>query len=203
MPISIPDRVRAGAFRLRRVATNALIDLKYGSPLAIDRHSAVGAFGSTNSDYAALREMFEGRIHPDDVLVDVGCSTGRVINSWLHEGHTNRIVGIEVNADVAERTRTRLGKFGNVEIVTGDAVEHLPEDGTVFYVYNPFGLDMMAAFARRAGMLPDDGRRLLVMYYNCKHLEVFEDGDRWEIETVELEAPPYAPLSPVAVIRRR
>jgi len=203
VPKSFPNRVRAGAFRLRRVAANALIDLKYGSLLAIDRHSGNGTFSRTNSDYAALRQMFEGRIRPDDVLVDVGCSTGRAINSWLYEGHANRIIGLEVDSAVAERTRKRLRKFANVEIIKTDAVEHLPEEGTVFYVYNPFGPDSVAAFAHRVAMLPDDGRRVLVMYYNCKHLDVFESDVRWEVENIELTAPRYAPLSPLAVIKLR
>ncbi len=197
----LPTRLRRAIHRTGRIAANALIDLRYGSLLSLDTRRGIRV-SRANSDYAALRQMFDGQISPDDVLVDVGCSTGRVINAWLHQGLTNRIIGIEIDHDVAARTRNRLRRFPNVEIVTGNAIEHLPEEGTIFYVFNPFGAPTMAALEKRLRELRANGIRPRVIYYNSKHLDVFDD-DRWSVERVVLDAPLYAPLSPLAILTHR
>ncbi len=154
-----------------------------------------------NSDYAMLRQIFAGRVQPDDVLVDVGCGAGRVLNFWLDQGYTNRMVGLERDAVLAASTRRRLQSHRNVEVVTGDAIETLPRDGTVYYLFNPFDAGDMARLADR--MLKVSLRResrLLIVYYNCKHVSVFDGDGNWSIERAELSAPRFAPPSPLAYI---
>jgi hypothetical protein len=96
-PILLAERLRRPAHRARRVALNAWIDRRHGSVLAAHRTSTGWTIGVQNSDYAALEQIFRNRIRPVDVLVDVGCSTGRVINLWLEQGPSNRIVGLEAD----------------------------------------------------------------------------------------------------------
>ncbi len=72
------------------------------------------------------------------MLVDIGCGKGRVINFWLHQGLTNRLIGLELDPDVATAAQQRLAPYRNVQIIVGDAIENLPTDGTLFYLYNPF-----------------------------------------------------------------
>ncbi len=188
---------------MQRAAANALLDLRYGSVLALKPGSGGPLLKPRNSDYAVLAKIFDGRIRPDDVLVDVGCATGRVINHWIHHGCRNRIIGVESNIEAAARAARRLAKYPNVEILAGDVVANFPADGSLFYLFNPFGREVMAEFADVAAAQQRDGRRLVLIYYNCKHVDVFEDDDRWEVERVELDAPRYAQLSPLAVIVRR
>lgn len=143
--VHVPRDVRAWptwGVRIVRIVRNALIDLRYGGLLAGElksRFSDRHAVETANSDYVGMSYMFEGRIKDSDVLVDVGCGKGRVINSWLHSGYRNKMIGLELDDEVAERTRRRLRKFDNVTIVTGDAVENIPPSGTLFYMYHPFG----------------------------------------------------------------
>ena len=88
-------------------------------------------------------------VEESDVLVDVGCGKGRVIISGLGRGFTNRIVGLELDEDVAAATRKRLTSYPNVTVLTGDAVENLPEDGTLFYLFNSFEQPIVTRFKAR------------------------------------------------------
>lgn len=156
-----------------------------------------------NSDHAALRQIFQERVRPDDVLVDVGCGAGRVIAVWRRMFPAHRLVGIELNLELAARVRRRFRDSDRVEIVGGDAVANLPDDGTLFYLFNPLGragiVRLEARLHRRA--LAD--HRVRVLYHNPKHLDVFADSGRWESAVVELQSPRGARLHPLAVVSPR
>lgn len=142
-----------------------------------------------SSDYTQLETLFDRndlRIRPDDVLVDVGCGKGRVINFWLQRGLTNRMVGLELNAEVAEQARQRLQAYPNVTILTGDALANLPADGTFLYVYNPFGASVMTAFAERLHAHLRRKSEVRLIYNNCRHIDVFETDPRWRVEFLEV-----------------
>src|SRR4249919_4103205 len=74
------------AQRFRRLSRNVVIDLRYGPFLGgtvSTRYRHEGAHPVGNSDYLVLRAIFEGRVQDGDLLVDVGCGRGRVLNHWL------------------------------------------------------------------------------------------------------------------------
>jgi Methyltransferase domain len=68
----------------------------------------------------------------------VRCGKGRVINWWLSQGLRNRLVGIELNPEVAACTARRLRRFANVTIINADATTAVPDDATLLYLYSPF-----------------------------------------------------------------
>ena len=118
-----------------------MTDLRYGGALRGDirsRYRRAGAYNVVNSPYSVLPHVFRGRIGPQDVLVDVGCGKGRVINWWLDQGLRNRMVGLEIDPAVASATARRLSAFGNVMIIHDDATTGVPDDATLLYMYNPF-----------------------------------------------------------------
>ena len=82
------------------------------------------------------------------MIVDVGCRQGpRDQLVPLAVPATTAIVGIELDPEVCARTAKRLRKHANVTVLCGDATELLPEDGTVFYLFNPFDEPVLATFA--------------------------------------------------------
>jgi len=94
------------------VARNMAMDLRYGALLSgTIKSRRSGASNVANSQYSVLPPIFDGRIGRDDVLVDVGCGKGRVINWWLSRGLRNRIVGIELEPEVASATAKRLARY--------------------------------------------------------------------------------------------
>jgi SAM-dependent methyltransferase len=179
----------AAQVRLGRTLRNAALDLRYGRLLAgtiRSRYEDLGAFHVTNSQYEDLPTLFgAAAVAPDDVIVDVGCGKGRVLN-WLLRHHPgNRLIGIELDAEVCARTRRRLRHWRNVTVLCGDATELLPADGTVFYLFNPFDERVLRRFAD-AVVERTDPARVRVVYYHCKFLDVFRADPRFAVEEIRL-----------------
>ena len=132
------------------LARDLILDRRYGGwcgGILRTPYPELQASSTQVPHYLQLIRLFrEVPIKGSDVLVDVGCGKGRVINYWLHMGCKNRIVGIELNERVADRARERLKGYPNVSIVVGDVLEHIPEDATLFFLYNPFGETVMGQF---------------------------------------------------------
>jgi hypothetical protein len=129
-------------------------------------------------DYAQLSYLFVNNdipIRDNDVLVDVGCGKGRVINFWLGRGHRNRIVGVELDETIASVTRARLARFLNVEIISGDAAESVPADGTLFFLFNPFDQKVMKRFAEQLKRSP----HARIIYWYCMHVDIFKNDPWW------------------------
>ena len=168
----IKERALAGAMDLKfggRVCRTDLDKTIYSG----DRHTMV------HTHYHVLRDIFARvPVTKSDVLVDVGCGEGRVINFWLSQGWQNRMIGLEVVEAVAERTRTRYRKYTNVSIVTGDALANLPPNGTLFFLYNPFPEDVVARFEK--AVRPLDAR---IVYHQNNYMGPF-DSSLWRIEPI-------------------
>jgi SAM-dependent methyltransferase len=200
-------RTRAGLLgRLKRLAANALLDLRFGGRflggLVRSRYKHLGARDCSNSDYAALALMWElFSLRPGDVVVDVGCGKGRVINFLLSRGVASTIYGIEIDPLIADATRRRLRRYRNVRILTGNALECLPPEGTVFYLFNPFYDYVLREFKDRLAALPNP-EQIRIIYYNCVYLGVFSDDPAW---TVEVRNPGEGRpgIFPAALITRR
>ena len=165
------------------VVRACLLDIRYGGkPCLTDlKTNAKDAHRHTmvHSDYHILRKIFaEVPISPRDVLVDVGCGEGRVINFWLSLGLTNTMIGLEGNAAIASRASRRYRKYPNVAIIQGDAVDNLPPNGTLFYLYNPFSPQTMERFAAALGK-----RDATLVYYIDNYLDPFRTED-WTIRNI-------------------
>jgi SAM-dependent methyltransferase len=202
-------RRRFGRHRLRRfwrlnvvktrfgteLLRNWRIDRRYGGSCggsAASRFGDTGAYGTSSVDYWQLRRIFSEQndllFEPDDVLVDIGCGKGRVINHWLELGHRNRIVGIELDPEIAAGTRARLAHWQNVEVLTGDAVDLLAPDATVIFLFNPFAAAVVMRLRDRIADLYPPGGPLRVVYYFSMHREVFDDDPRFEVRPLARRA---------------
>jgi hypothetical protein len=113
--------------------------------------------------------------------------------SSYSRGLSKRIVGIEIDELVPRMTQRRLKRFKNVTIICGDALKNLPEDGTVFYFYNPFDRTWVAALKDQLTILVASGERKTIFYYNCAHVDVFQQDPVWIVE--ELAPDPRSRFS--------
>jgi hypothetical protein len=171
-------------------ACASAIDLLYGGKFCrTDLNEAIynnGRHTMVHTDYHVLRDIFARvPISPNDVLVDVGCGEGRVINFWLSRGFKNQIVGIEAVEAVADEARKRYQKYRNVSIVTGDAVENLPRNGTLFFLYNPFGDDVVTQFETAIRPL---GARII--FHQNNYMAPFQP-DVWQVEPLNSKGTVY------------
>ena len=173
--------------KVARLARNAVIDLRYGGFLGgttTSSHLLRGSYETVNSDYAVLSQILPPVLRPDDVVVDVGCGRGRVINWMLHRGYRNRIIGIEINPAIAEQTRRRLHRHPNVEIRCGNAIDCLPPEASLYYLFNPFDRMLMSQFRDRLLALGGSAR---LLYYAPTCLEVFEAEPRFRVTRGEVD----------------
>lgn len=176
---------------LARRFRNVWRDLRYGKILGgRQKHQAYadrGAYGFNNTDYGVLAQMFSGLVSADDILVDVGCGRGRVLNYWLEAFPRNRIVGIELDPEYAESTRSRLRRYPQVKVVSGDAVENLPLDGSIYYLFNPFDAENVRRFV--AKLIEDHPalEKVRVVYYAPEHLDVLGDFPGLDIQSRQVE----------------
>jgi SAM-dependent methyltransferase len=178
--------------RARRLVRNVVLDLRYGAFLGgtvPSRYRHLGAHDTANSEYDVLAQVFEGRIAPTDVLVDVGCGKGRVLNWWLSRGLTNRIIGIELDPEIAARTRRRLRRYPNVTILTGDALALLPREGTLFFLFNPFAEWLLPRLKDRLDAVAGSRADVRIIYDNPPDLGLFRDDPAWTVEEFPLNLP--------------
>lgn len=92
---------------------------------------------------AALESLSVGR---GDVFVDYGCGKGRMLAIALERG-VIRAVGVEVVPELAAEARRNLRRFGErADVRTADAaLEPLPDDATVVYIFNSFASETLRA----------------------------------------------------------
>jgi hypothetical protein len=183
-------KIQAVIRRLPRTARNAVRDLRYGAFLGgtiRTRNAHLGAHDAGNADYDDLARLFAGiEVTADDVIVDVGSGKGRAINWFLTSYPDNRIYGIELDAEICARSAKRLRRHENVTILCGDATTLLPEQGTVFYLFNPFAEPVLRRFVEALLAASGGGGRRVVVYHNCKFLEPFLDDPRFDVHRIDL-----------------
>lgn len=179
---------------------NVWFDLCWGGyfgGINTSQFSYLGAYRTQSTNYGQLCRLFKSdliQISPTDVLVDVGCGKGRVLNFWLGMGLKNEMIGLELDPHVAEKTRKRLAAFSNVRIISGDAVTNLPVNGNLFYLYNPFDEAVMQRFKARLAESYNGSRAIKLVYYNCHHRSIFETDPNWTIEPLDT-GDPYPAVS--------
>jgi len=190
----------------REWVRNLVLDRKYGGSCGGRIHTRFpesGAHTTVSTDYYELAKVFgpDGVVvRPDDVLADVGCGKGRVLNYWLHSGLKNRLYGLELDPEFAGLTARRLAKFENVTILTGDAIANLPDDVSLLFLYNPFERDVLERLKNR--LREKYAHRLhtiRIVYYGSQFVEVFLQDPDWTVRMLD-----HLPLfCRTAVIRPR
>lgn len=155
---------------------------------------------TANTSYVALKHIFTNiHIDPNDIIVEVGCGKGRVLNYLLYLKLNNQIEGFEYNATVAAQLAKRMRPYPNVTIHAGDIFEHFPYHGTLFYLYNPFKKPQVERFKECLDKI-DQNQPLRIIYYFSKHLDVFSQDKRYVIETFQ---PSHRRVYRFALIERK
>jgi len=126
------------------------------------------------ADYAYLRKV-RRMLHAgaDDVIYDLGCGMGRFL-CLMARRNVRRCVGVELDPELCEIAQTNArhlrGRKAPIGIVCADAATADLSEGTIYYMYNPFGADTLrevVANLRRSWA--DHPRSLQIVYYNALH----------------------------------
>lgn len=186
--------------RFISVARTILFDLRYGQILSGSvgsRFADTGANFTANTRYDELSEIFKGRVMADDVLVDIGCGKGRVLNYWLANFSKQKLYGLELDPDIAETARVRLKAYPNITVLAGDAILNTPADGTLFYLFNPFTELPMQKFRKRIKDLfysPETQswiRAIRIFYLNPTQEHIFRQDPDFVVNEIEIKSSPH------------
>lgn len=116
---------------------------------------------------------------PEAVFYDIGCGMGRIL--CVMARHTLRkCVGVELLeplCQVARRNATKLrGRKTPIEIFCGDATTADLAEGTIYFMFNPFGAETLRDTLENIRCsLSENPRAIRVVYYNSIHQSVLED----------------------------
>lgn len=146
----------------------------------------IGANDVYHTKYSVMPIIFHlAKIKKNDVLVDVGCGKGRIINYWLSRKLKNKIIGLELDKTIADKTARQFSRWKNVSVIQGDAITNIPSDGTVFYFYNPFTADKVEQFEQILSRMFAN-KPIKVIYYNPKSIHAFCNGS-WHIRYINFD----------------
>lgn len=118
---------------------------------------------------------------PQDVFYDLGSGMGRIL-CVIARRHLRKCVGVELFeplCEVARRNADRLrGRKSPIEIICEDAAKANLSDGTIYFMFNPFGPDTIRDVIeniRRS--LSNNPRTVTIVYYNARHEPALEAGN--------------------------
>ncbi len=130
-------------------------------------------------DYWYLRKVIKVlKLRPEDVVYDIGAGKGRFLCMAARQ-QVRKCVGVELSDSlcaIARENASQLrGRRAPIEIVCEDACTASLSDGTVYFLFNPFGPDTMrVTLASIERSLSENPRDVVIVYYNPTHASVFE-----------------------------
>jgi len=171
-----------------RLATDRLIDRQWGIDTLAGSwlpSEKGGKFEDATQNiplsYYLLFQLFRGNVfNPDDVFFDIGCGNGRVL-CYVARKRVSKVIGIELSRDFADRARANAQKLHNrvspIEVRCGDAVEMDYNNGTVFFLFNPFGpKTLQAVLDNIRQTLVEHTRPMRFMYQNPVYSSIFRSS---------------------------
>lgn len=184
-----------------RVLYNHILDYVYAGEFLgkihySEKQKTNGAHPTESTDYLGLFSAWRKvAITDSDVIVDVGCGKGRTI-LWLLKHHKgNKIYGIEVENEIADQTIKRFERYSNVRIIKGDAINNIPRDGNIFYLYNPFIEPIVRNFKEKLEELFYLNKNsITVIYHNPWYLRVFLNDPKWTVNFHHLKPKIFSKL---------
>lgn len=121
------------------------------------------------------------QLRKDDVFVDYGCGKGRVVCFMaLHD--IKRVVGVELRKELAGFAREKIREIGPatpVDIYEQDAATFYSPDGTIFYLFNPFGVETVKRVLRNIHRSFEAHPRTLRIVYNNSIYSNWLDSADW------------------------
>jgi hypothetical protein len=136
------------------------------------------SFGfQTNAHYTIRKIIRIVKPSTDDIIVVMGCGKGRALSHFARL-RVNGVIGIEISPElsaIAEGNMVRLrGKKAPTRIINTDAVVADLSEGSVFYMFNPFGEKTLHSVLKKLELShKPNGKQLTIIYVNPKFSSVF------------------------------
>lgn len=117
-----------------------------------------------------------------DVVYDIGCGLGRVLFFFATLG-VKECVGLEISKELVDLAQQNVQKYRGrpctFRIVLADAAEADYSQGTIYWMYNPFGdVTMRVVLERIRATLQTQPRPIKILYANPRVEHVLEEA-KW------------------------
>lgn len=127
---------------------------------------------------------------PEDVFYDIGCGMGRIL-CVAAQRPVRKCVGVELLEPLCQIARqnaaTLRGRKAPIQIICGDATGVDLSDGTIYFMFNPFGPDTLRdTLENIRSSLAQKPRAVKVVYYHAKYESVLE-GQEWLVKVQEFD----------------
>ncbi len=142
-----------------------------------------GANPAQSISYNYLKELLENiEYSKDDVFVDVGCAWGRLIGYLRIKTKIKKFIGIEVNKSVAQIAKKTFENDKNVKIIIGSILDKFPREGTIYYLFNPFDIEILKGFIEKVEKTVK--KTIRVLYLHPVYSSAFENRDGWTLNKI-------------------
>ena len=139
--------------------------------------------------YQYIKELLKCYNFSDnDVFVDVGCAWGRLIGYMRLHTPVKKFYGVDLNSEVAEFAQKIFKNDDRVTIISGNILENLPMDGTIFYLFNPFAANVLDSFLSCIEEKMDHSIKILYLYPLYKEI-FFTHTDKWHLLETKMLKP--------------
>jgi predicted RNA methylase len=145
----------------------------------------------TATSYSRLNKMINYlKLSKEDVFIDLGCGAGRPI-FLVGTRRLKKVIGVEIRKELADIARRNLGnlKLNNtpIEIIHTDASVFDVKEGTVFFMFNPFGEKTFTKVIENIKKsLVTDPRKVRIVYY-CSVYKDLLDSQDWLVSEGEID----------------
>jgi SAM-dependent methyltransferase len=103
------------------------------------RFMVQGAHDASPTFYFVLEELFRHfDFNEHSHLLDVGCSSGRVLAHFARMGYKGQATGVELDPDLASIAADWSQRYPNIHVIQGSALDLDLNRYTDFYLFNPF-----------------------------------------------------------------
>lgn len=140
--------------------------------------------------YHHLNVMFDFlKLAPEDVLVDIGCGKGRVV-LFAATRSLKKVIGIELREVMMSAAKMNLDRLKikqtEVEIIHDDAATLDYQEGTVFFMYDPFGYKTFRqVISRLKESVTNRPRFVRLVYFNPRYKD-YLNAEEWLIPQGEI-----------------
>lgn len=139
----------------------------------------------TNSHNVALAIIKTVKPSSNDTIIVIGCAKGRAL---CHFGRlpVKKVIGIEISDELAKQARENAqklrGRKAPIEIIEKDVVLTDLSEGTIFYMFNPFGATTLRLVLEKIQQTHKDRiTPTTIIYVNPKFAKVFNEFPFFQI----------------------
>jgi len=118
------------------------------------------------------------RLFSYDVVFVLGCGKGRAVCHFARQ-HIRKVVGIEISEELCQIARVNAkvlrGRKADIEIWNTDAALADFNEGTIFFMFNPFGEQTVRAVLQNIEKNHDLTKPLTIIYARPLYSNVFNE----------------------------